>query len=238
MRSRSVPLLLALAVAAASCAPVAATCAPLSGGEPGSVVQLRGVRFGDDRISFLFGLRGGDVYGVPAFTAKRAGDTIEVRMPGARLRYPDGTPSYLGALELRPPEGRIVDVSVADDGGDGVTVLLRGAGLECPRAAARRYGLGSTHPAALVSIALRDGPTVVFDPDGGAPGFPMQVVGLGFTPSAPVGFQSDGRTLWTSHADAKGLLDTIMYVPQVAPGPHRVLGRNAGRTVSSWFRAE
>jgi len=230
--------LLALVLATASCASPPPACGPASGGEAGSVVQLRGLRFGDDQIAFLFGLRAGGVYGIPAFTAEREGDVVRVRMPGARLRNADGSPSYHGEREVRPPEGRIARVTIEEDASEGVIMVLRGMRSACPQTAVRRYGLGSTHPAALVSVAFRDGPVVVFDPDGGAPGFPMQVVGLGFTPSAPVAFQSDGRTVWTSHADAKGLLDTIMYVPPVAPGLHRVVIRNAARSVASWFRAE
>lgn len=231
-------VLLALSVVAASCGSTTAACAPVAGGEPGATVQLRGLRFGADQIAFMFGLRSGGVYGIPAFTAERDGDAVRVRVPGARLRNADGSPSYHGEREVRPPEGRIARVTIEEDASEGVSIVLHGTGTGCPRTAARRYGLGSTHPAALVSVAFHDGPVVVFDPDGGAPGFPMQVVGLGFTASAPVAFQSEGKTVWTSRADAKGLLDTIMYVPPVAPGPHRVVIRNAARSVASWFHAE
>lgn len=237
MIHRFLVALASAAVMAGSCGAAEASCPTASGGEPGAVAQLRGIRFGDDQVSLLFGLRGGATFGVPAHSVDGSAVNVRVRIPNARLRYPDGSASYTGERALRPPGGRIVDVLIEDDG-DGVILTLRASGSGCARLASRRYGLGTTHPAALISIALRDGPVVALDPDRGAPGFPMQVVGLGFTPSSPVALHAGGRVLWTASSDAAGRLDTVFYVPDLPPGDQRVIVRDAFGAATAWFRAE
>jgi hypothetical protein len=237
-RGARVLAVLALVVAT-SCAAPATACAPVAGGEPGSVMQFRGMRFGDDQVSFVFGLRaGGAQYGVPEHAVERDGDLVRVRIPGARLRNTDGSPSYRGERDVTPPGTGITAVSVTEGRDEGLTFDLRVGGRGCPRLLSRRYILGTTHPEAVVSVSLRDAPMVVLDPDRGPMGSPTQVVGLGMSPSSPVTFQYAGRTVWTSRSDVRGLLDTILYVPTADAGWHRVLVRDHSRATTVWFRSE
>ncbi len=225
------------ALLAASCAEAPAACEARLGGETGAVAQLRWVRFGDDQISLLFGLTSGTRFGIPEHVVETTGEEIRISIPESRLRYPDGTPSYLGEEVLHAPGGGAIEVDVAP-AGDGTRVRLRSAKRACPRVASRRYGLGSTHSAALISIALRDGPSVALDPAHGAPGFPMQVVGLGFGRSERVSLSVDGRGVWESTTDAAGQLDTVLYVPDLPPGERSVVVKGGGGSATAWFRVD
>lgn len=210
----------------------------MSGGEAGAVVLLRHVSIGVDQVAFLFVQRPDATYGVPPHTVESANGVIRVRVPGARLRNPDGTSSYWGERSLRTPGGRIRGVTI-DEAADGtVTIELEADGGACPRVASRRSGLSSTFSAAFVSVALRDGPVVALDPDRGPIGYPMQVVGMGFRPSSPVAFHSDGRVVWDSRSDARGWLDTVVRIPQGPPGRRAMLVRDASGAAQVWYSAE
>jgi len=225
--------------AAAACAPAAVACPPLRGGEAGSVMQLRDLRFGDDQVSILFGLRsGGARYGIPPYEVERTGDVVRVRIPGARLTDPDGLPSYYGERTVSPPGGSIHEIGLSSASDGGVEIAMRVSGSGCPRVLARPYVLGTTNPAAMLSVALRDGPAVALDLDHGLPGYAMQVVGVGLTPSIPVSIDVDGRPAWTSRSDANGHLDTVLFVPALPPGPHRALIHDPGRSVIAHFRVD
>lgn len=237
MKRRSIAAITAVAMAIGACIPPAAACPDLAGGEPAAAAQLRWVGFGDDQVSLLFGLRAGEPFGIPAHRVDGSAAELRVRLPGARLRYPDGSASYLGERALHPPRGRIHEVRVDEDA-DGVVIVLRSGAPGCARLASRRYGLGTTHPAALVSIALRHGPVIALDRDRGQPGYPMQVIGLGFQPSSPVAFQAAGRQLWTSTSDASGHLDTVLVVPDLPVGDHSALARDPREGAAAWFRVE
>lgn len=234
---RPVALALVAVLLVTACAGAPVSCPVITGGDPGSLVQLRGVRFGDDSVSLLFGLRGGAPYGIPPFTVERAGDLVRVRLSGARSFYPDGTPSLRGPRDLTAPAGGMGTVSVRDEADGSVAVDIRAGRGGCPRVRDRRYILGTTHPAALIAVALHDGPVFVVDPDRGPAGWPTQVVGLGFTPSSPVAFLTGGRTVWTSRTDAKGWLDTTFYLPD-ADGSGLVVARDAARAATAHFRVE
>lgn len=223
---------------ASSCGAAAAPCAA-SGGEPGSIVQLRHVSFGNDQLSLLFVQRAGETSGVPEHIVASAPGVVRVRIPGARLRTADGASSYAGELPPDPPPGRIRSVGIAEDADGSVVVELRVDGDTCPRVASRWFGLGTTFAAALVSIALRDGPVVALDPDHGAPRTGMQVVGMGFTPSSPVTFQVGAGVVWSSRSDERGDLDTVLTIPDLPGRDHSALIRDgAGRTALVWFRVD
>jgi hypothetical protein len=222
-----------LVVASASCAP-AAPCAPVEGGDPDALMQLRRLSFGDDQLSLLFALRPGSPYGVPAHAVTSSGDRIRVRVPGARLRHTDGTSVFFGSTEPDPPPGRFRSVTVTDEADGTVVVDIALEGGACARVASRAYALGTTFSAALVSIALRDGPVVALDPDHAAPGAAAQVIGTGFAPDSPATFQVDGRTVWSSETDENGDLDTVLFMPE-RPGPHAALVRDRSRSALAWF---
>lgn len=207
----------------------------MTGGEPGSVVQLRRISFGDDQLSLLFVLRPEAAYGIPEHTVTATAGRIRVHLRGARLRHADGTSSFFGELEPEPPSGRFRSVKIGEEADGSVMVEIDADGSECPRTSSRRYGLGSTFPAALVSVALRDGPVVALDPDRAAPAGSVQVIGLGFAPSSHVTFEVRQRMVWSSRADALGELDTVLFVPD-APGPGAALVRDErGSTALTWF---
>jgi hypothetical protein len=225
---------LALVLSLSSCSPAAVPCTT-SGGERGSVMQLRRISFGDDQISLLFALRPGAAYGVPEHVVTTSAGRIRVHVPGGRLRHHDGTASYFGELEPAPPPGRIRSVRIAEEADGSVLMEIDVEGAPCPRISARRYGLGTTFSAALVSIALRDGPVVALDPDRAAPAGSVQVVGLGFAASSHVTFDVRQRTVWSSRTDELGHLDTVLFVPD-APGRGAALVRDeSGSTALAWF---
>lgn len=198
-------------------------------------MQLRRISFGDDQLSLLFVHRSGGRYGIPPHTVETAGTTIRVRLPGTRLRHADGTSSYFGDLEPEPPPGRLRSVRIAEEPDGSVLVEIDGGGSACPRASSRRYGLGTTFSAALVSIALRDGPVVALDPDRAAPGGSVQVIGRGFAVSSPVTFDVQRRTVWTSRTDDAGDLDTVLFVSD-EPGRGAALIRDErGSAALAWF---
>ena len=236
-RSATIVALVAL-LSSLSCAGPPSACAPVSGGEQASVVQLRHVSFGDDQVSLLFVQRPGEAYGIPSFAVGVEHGVIRLRLTGARLRNPDGTPSYDGPRTFQSAEGRMKDVRIDEDRDGAVVVEIPIDGRGCPRVASRRSGLGSTFSAAFVSVALRDGPVVALDPDSGRPGGPMQVVGMGFAPSSPVIFHSGGRTVWVSRSDARGWLDTVLFVPDLPPGEHVVLVRDAAGAALARYRVD
>lgn len=210
-----------------------------SGGEPGSIVQLRRLSFGNDQLSLLFVQRAGETSGVPAHTIEGVPGLVRMRIPGARLRTADGVSSYAGELPPDPPPGRIRSVEIAEDTDGSVVIELRVDGDACPRVASRRFGLGTTFAAALVSVALRDGPVVALDPDHGSPGTGMQVVGIGFAPSSPVTFQVGPGVVWSSRSDERGHLDTVLFVPDRPGRGHSALVRDgSGGTALAWFRIE
>lgn len=229
---------LALILALTSCTPAAVPCAT-SGGEPGSIVQLRHLSFGNDQLSLLFVQRAGETSGVPAHRVEGVPGLVRMRIPGARLRTADGASSYAGELPPDPPPGRIRSVEIAEDTDGSVVIELRVDGDACPRVASRRFGLGTTFSAALVSIALRDGPVVALDPDHGVLGRGMQVVGMGFAPSSPVTFQVGPGVVWSSRTDERGELDTVLVIPRLAGRDHSALVRDgAGGTALAWFRID
>lgn len=232
-RSRFVLALVAL-LSSLSCTGSSPACAPVSGGEQSSLMQLRRVSFGDDQISLLFALRPGATYGIPAHEVSADGGRIRVRVPGGRLRHPDGTPSYFGATEPVPPPGRLQTVSVSSENDGSVVVEIVARGSACPRVTSRRYGLGTTFSAALISIALRDGPVVALDPDRQAPGQAAQVIGAGFAPESAVTFQIGPRTVWSSQTDKQGFLDTVLFMPDRI-GRGSALMRDASGSAVVWF---
>jgi hypothetical protein len=198
-------------------------------------MQLRRISFGDDQISLLFALRPGAAYGIPEHVVTASAGRISVRVPGGRLRHADGTSSYFGELEPEPPPGHIRSVGIAEEADGSVVVELAVDGAACPRTSSRRYGLGTTFSAALVSIALRDGPIVALDPDRAAPAGSVQVVGLGFAPSSHVTFGVRQRTVWSSRTDELGHLDTVLFVSDV-PGRGAALVRDeSGSAALAWF---
>lgn len=195
--------------------------------------------FGNDQLSLLFVQRAGEQVGIPEHFVETTATGVRVRIPGARLRTADGGSSYRGELPPVPPPGRIRGVEIAEDLDGSVMIDLRIRGSGCARVASRRFGLGTTFSAALVSIALRDGPVVALDPDHGVPGRGMQVVGMGFAPSSPVTFQVGPGVVWSSHTDERGELDTVLVVPRLAGRGHSALIRDgAGGTALAWFRID
>lgn len=223
---------------ATACGAASAPCTS-SGGEPGSVVQLRHVSFGNDQLSLLFVQRAGEQVGIPEHFVETTARGVRVRLPGARLRTADGGSSYRGELPPAPPPGRIRAVDLFEEPDGSVVVDLDVDGVGCARAASRRFGLGTTFSAALVSIALRDGPVVALDPDHGAPRTGMQVVGLGFAPSSPVTFQVGSDVVWSSESDERGYLDTVLTIPDLPGQDHSALVRDgAGATTLAWFRID
>lgn len=227
-----------LVIAATSCTPAALPC-EARGGDPGSTMQLRHVSFGNDQLSLLFVQRAGELVGIPEHFVETTATGVRVRIPGARLRTADGGSSYRGALPPERPPGAIRAVGIFEDADGSVTVDLDLEEAGCPRLASRRFGLSSTFSAALVSIALRDGPVVALDPDHGVPGKGLQVVGIGFAPSSPVTFQMGSGVVWSSRSDERGHLDTVLTVPDVPGREHSVLIRDgAGGTALAWFRID
>ena len=225
-------------VMASSCGAASAPCTT-SGGEPGSIVQLRHVSFGNDQLSLLFVQRAGERVGIPEHVIGMEDGVIRIRIPGARLRTADGGSSFRGDLPPLPPPGRIRGVEITEDADGSVTIDLRVDGDGCARVASRRFGLGTTFSAALVSIALRDGPVVALDPDHGVPGTGMQVVGMGFAPSSPVTFEVGPGVVWSSRTDERGELDTVLMIPRLAGRDHSALVRDgAGGTALAWFRID
>lgn len=195
--------------------------------------------FGNDQLSLLFVQRAGELVGIPEHFVETTAAGVRVRIPGARLRTADGGSSYRGELPPAPPPGRIRGVEIAEEADGSVTIHLRVDGDGCARVASRRFGLGTTFSAALVSVALREGPVVALDPDHGAPGRGMQVVGMGFAPSSPVTFQVGAGVVWSSRSDERGELDTVLVVPDLAGRDHGALVRDsAGGTALAWFRID
>ena len=226
---------MAVIAAVASCTAPAAGCQTVTGGEPGSLVQLRRISFGDDQISLLFVLRQGAGYGIPEHTVTATAGRIRVHLPGARLRHADGTSSFFGELEPEPPSGWFRSVKIEEEADGSVMVEIHADGSRCPRTASRRYGLGSTFPAALISVALRDGPGGALAPDRAAPAGSVQVIGVGFAPSSHVTFDVRQRRVWSSRTDALGQLDTVLFVPD-HPGPGSALVRDErGSAALTWF---
>jgi len=198
-------------------------------------MQLRRISFGDDQISLLFVQRAGEPYGIPEHVVTASAGRIRVHVPGGRLRHADGTSSYFGELEPEPPPGQIRSVGIAEEADGSVVIEVDVDGAACPRTSSRRYGLGTTFSAALVSIAMRDGPVVALDPDRAAPAGSVQVVGLGFAPSSHVTFDVRQRTVWSSRTDELGHLDTVLFVSDV-PGRGAALVRDeSGLAALVWF---
>jgi hypothetical protein len=211
----------------------------MRGGERGSIVQLRHLSFGNDQLSLLFVQRAGEPSGVPEHVVEAVPGLLRIRIPGARLRTADGLSSFAGELPPDPPPGRIRSVEIAEDPDGSVVIELRVDGDTCPRLASRRFGLGTTFSAALVSVALRDGPVVALDPDHGSPPGGMQVVGIGFAPSSPVTFQVGAAVVWSSRSDERGHLDTVLFVPDLPGRDHSALIRDAGGgTALVWFKID
>lgn len=245
-RVRGVASVVILVIAAGACAPAETggpapltvqpqTCAPSRGGDEGAVMQLRRISFGNDQVSLLFVLRPGAPYGVPEHQVSSATGLVSVRVPGARLKHADGTPSFFGEAEPSPPPGAVRSVRIAEEAEGAVTVTIGTDAPACPRVYSRRYGLGTTFSGALVSIALRDGPVVALDPDRAAPGAAMQVIGVGFAASSPVTFQVRGRTVWSSRTGEDGTLDTVLFAPE-SPGRGAALVRDShGSAALAWF---
>src|SRR3989304_343892 len=119
-RSATIVALVAL-LSSLSCAGPPSACAPVSGGEQASVVQLRHVSFGDDQVSLLFVQRPGGADGVPPSPVifQSGGRTVWVPRSAARgwldtvLFVPDLPPGEhvvlvrdaAGAAPARPRRG-------------------------------------------------------------------------------------------------------------------------------------
>jgi hypothetical protein len=197
------------------------------------------VSFGNDQLSLLFVQRAGERVGIPEHFVETSTARVRVRIPGARLRTADGASSYRGELPPVPPPGAFRSVEISEDADGSVVVDLDVDEAGCARVTSRRFGLSTTFSAALVSIALRDGPIVALDPDHGVPGRGMQVVGMGFAPSSPVTFQVGPGVVWSSRTDESGELDTVLVVPRLAGRDHSALVRDsAGGRALAWFRID
>lgn len=233
---RALTATLVLALLTSGCGAPRA-CAPVRGGESDSVMQLRRLSFGDDVLSLHFVLRPGSAYGIPAHELSQDGGALRIRVAGARLRNPDGTPSFFGALAPSPPPGALRGVAVREDADGSVVIEVTTGSAACALVHSRLYGLGSTFSAALVSIALRAGPVVALDPAHAAPGASVQVVGMGFRPSATATFHIGARTVWSSVTDEEGLLDTSVSVP-AASGRGAVLVRQGLAAALAWVEVD
>jgi hypothetical protein len=236
--ARDVPIALTLLiVVVASCGVAPSSCASRSGGEPDAIVQLRHISFGVDQVSLLFVQRPDAPYGVPAHTIEGRPGVVRIQIAGARLRNPDGTPSYVDDRPL-PPGGRMRDLRVREEPDGSIVAEIDVTGASCAMVTSRRSGLGSTFSAALVGVSLVDGPVVALDPDRGRAGSPMQVVGVGLPRSTAVEFHSGDRMVWESRSDERGLLDTVIRVPDLPAGDRTMLVRAGVHAIEVLYRIE
>ena len=131
----------------------AAACAPASGGTPSAQAQLVALRVahqsGFDRVVFEFAQSTAPgPFGVPSYSVEPAGSLsgasgqpvqiagnalFGIRFQNASTRNPDNTPSYGGAIDLRPTTPLVKEIRLVEDF---ERVLTWGAGLDhlvCPK---------------------------------------------------------------------------------------------------------
>ncbi|TME27279.1 MAG: hypothetical protein E6I64_06980 [Chloroflexi bacterium] len=131
----------------------AAACAPASGGTPSAQAQLVALRVahqsGFDRVVFEFAQSTAPgPFGVPTYSVEPAsslsgpsGQPVQIsgnalfgiRFQNASTRNPDNTPSYGGAIDLRPTTPLVKEIRLVEDF---ERVLTWGAGLDhlvCPK---------------------------------------------------------------------------------------------------------
>ena len=131
----------------------AAACAPASGGTPSAQAQLVALRVahqsGFDRVVFEFAQSTAPgPFGVPTYSVEPAGSLsgasgqpvqiagnalFGIRFQNASTRNPDNTPSYGGAIDLRPSTPLVKEIRLVEDF---ERVLTWGAGLDhlvCPK---------------------------------------------------------------------------------------------------------
>ena len=131
----------------------AAACAPASGGTPSAQAQLVALRVahqsGFDRVVFEFAQSTAPgPFGVPSYSVEPAsslsgasGQPVQIagnalfgiRFQNVSTRNPDNTPSYAGAIDLRPTTPLVKEIRLVEDF---ERVLTWGAGLDhlvCPK---------------------------------------------------------------------------------------------------------
>ena len=131
----------------------AAACAPASGGTPSAQAQLVALRVahqsGFDRVVFEFAQSTAPgPFGIPSYSVEPAGSLsgasgqpvqiagnalFGIRFQNASTRNPDNTPSYGGAIDLRPTTPLVKEIRLVEDF---ERVLTWGAGLDhlvCPK---------------------------------------------------------------------------------------------------------
>lgn len=231
---RSVPILLLLLVSCElpAAMPLPASCDGANGGRPGAQTQLRFIEATDTQVVLTFGPSSeSNDFGVPQFGLEplegtSAARAYRLRVNGASILNPDGTPSYNGLKAIEPGGRTVRGITLVDDSLRTMTFTIAVERVACPFVASKTYQYGKSPRAQIVvtfggaaSLTLETVSSVV----GGAPsGTPVQASGMGYTPGATVRIYLAGQQVTDTAANADGAFDIGLWLPDREPGLYLV----------------